>query len=136
MRLLLALLLLCACGPTPVEVCAHGEAVYRPLSAPPACPMVDRVARAGLALCPDALYESDDVSVTVLGAPFDCGGRKVHGCQDIDDIRVESNALIPDEYGHRIWELCYGRSGERAVNGRTLYDDDFENWLKSLKGQP
>ena len=118
-----------ACSPPPDQVCSHGEAVYYHAPSAPACPVADRVRAAAPCQTPPPTPTID-----VIGHTFPCGGRLVHGCQDYTDLRVESVDLIPDEYGHLIWETCYGRSGEHTeADGKVAYDDDFSAWLAGVR---
>lgn len=146
MRVLLPILALAACNPhrwPPDELCAHGERVYHHADqAGPLCHAADRLDACAQKACPPAKWpglshDLNNVNIDAVPPPLYCSADgDVPGCQDGLDIKVTEAAVVYDELGHLAWEHCFGRTGERSVNGRRIYDEDFVGFVAGCRSAP
>lgn len=139
----------------PDETCRHSERIWHHEStcAPEAintlaCPVLDCLADSAIAQARDrdaVLSVLAATTVDIYGVPVRCGGVAAHGCEEGDELRLESPAAGADEQGHRLWALLADFDGgapsgeyrcaytDAGGSGR-CYLQSFADWVSPCRG--
>lgn len=138
-----------ALPPPPADVtCADGARVYFDgidAGGYDTCGDLVRITAASPAVCPEpqipaVMRAFDGVQVHWRPDGFDCGRgiRGCHGMQLGPALYVSSPAVIADEGGHIVWELCTadGGTGENNLPDAGVWSHpDYEGWVGPLRAQ-
>jgi len=116
----------------------HRESICAAITGPIACPEIDRVATAGLQLCPAA--KRDDLRsdlgalrVDLYGKPVRCGGTPAWSCQETQThITASTGWGAAWEVCRVVWERCEGGSGEDVWT--RAQDPAFAAWCTKARG--
>lgn len=139
------------------ETCHHGEHVWdhetecsAVTDAHLVCPVLNCLADAALSQAQDrarVLAALQHTTVDLYGVPVQCGGYAAHGCQDGDNLLLETPSAAADEQGHRLWPLLTDGPGDAGPGSgewrcatpdgggdRTCYLQSFEDFVGPCRG--